>query len=110
LHHKRFRARGFNQAARLAQVIGKYYEKQVTEALARMRDTHSQFDLPREKRLTNVSGAFKVIDSRSVFGQRVMLVDDIYTTGATIAECSRALKVAGAKRIEVLTLSRAVED
>ena len=48
-------------------------------------------------------------DPRSVYNKRILLLDDIYTTGATIAECSRALKIAGARRVEVLTLSRAVE-
>jgi len=109
LHKKRLRERGFNQAELLARVIGRYYELPVVSALERVKNTKAQFDLPREERFSNISGAFKVADPRSVYNKRILLLDDIYTTGATIAECSRALKIAGARRVEVLTLSRAVE-
>jgi predicted amidophosphoribosyltransferase len=74
-----------------------------------MKNTHPQFDLPREARFENVKGAFRVVDSRAVYNKAVLLLDDICTTGSTIAECSKALKTAGARRVEILTLSRAVE-
>lgn len=109
LHSKRTRQRGFNQAELLARIVGQYYEKPVVSALERVKNTHSQFDLPREKRLVNVKGAFKVSDYRLVFNKKILLIDDIYTTGSTIAECGRALNIAGAKGVEVLTLARAVE-
>jgi len=110
LHCRRERKRGYNQAELLANVISKYYEVPVISALARIKDTHPQFDLPREARLTNVKGAFKVSDTRAVYNKKILLLDDIYTTGSTISECSRALKIAGAQTIEVLTLSRVVEN
>ena len=75
-----------------------------------MRDTHPQFDLPSEARRSNVKGAFSVPDAQAVRGKRLLLLDDIYTTGATIAESSRALMAAGARRVEILTLSRAIEN
>jgi len=109
LHPKRSRQRGFNQAELLARIVGQYYEKPVVAALARVKNTHSQFDLPRDKRLVNVKGAFKVSDHRLVFNKKILLIDDIYTTGSTIAECGKALSIAGAKGVEVLTLARAVE-
>lgn len=110
LHKKRLRERGFNQAELLARIIGRYFEKPVSLALERIINTKAQFDLPREERFKNITGAFKVADIRSVFNKKVLLLDDIYTTGSTIAECSKALRIAGARRIEVLTLSRAIED
>ena len=110
LHRSRRRQRGFNQAELLAQVVSKYYEVPVACALERTLDTHPQFDLPREKRLTNVKGAFKVLEPRAVYERKILLLDDIYTTGSTMAECGRALKIAGAKQVEMLALARAVED
>jgi len=109
LHRKRQRERGYNQAQLLAAVISRYYEVPVIAALARMKDTHPQFDLPREARLTNVKGAFKVADPKAVYNKKILLLDDIYTTGSTISECSKVLKIAGARSVEVLTLSRAVD-
>jgi ComF family protein len=109
LHRKRHRERGFNQAELLAKVVGRYYDKPVINALERQKNTHAQFDLPRADRFTNLKEAFRVSDHRSVYNRKVMLLDDIYTTGSTVGECVRALKTAGAKRIEILTLSRAVE-
>ncbi len=107
LHPRRRRQRGYNQAELLAAVVGRYYEVPVVSALERMKNTHPQFDLPREARFENVKGAFRVVDSRAVYNRAVLLLDDICTTGSTIAECSKALKIAGARRVEILTLSRA---
>ncbi|MFC1511104.1 ComF family protein [Candidatus Margulisiibacteriota bacterium] len=109
LHKKRLRARGFNQAQLLAQVIGRYFDKPTVPALERSKNTKAQFDLAREERFTNITGAFRVVDTQNIYQKRVLLLDDIYTTGSTIAECSKTLKIAGAKRVEVLTLSRAVD-
>jgi competence protein ComFC len=109
LHKKRQRERGFNQAELLARVVGRYYDKPVVNALARQKNTHAQFDLPRAARFTNIKEAFQVCDPRAVQNRKIMLLDDIYTTGSTVGECVRALKTAGARRIEILTLSRAVE-
>ena len=110
LHRKRERERGFNQAKLLANVISRYYEIPVISALERTKDTKAQFDLPRKERFKNVTGAFRVSNIKAVYNKRVLLLDDIYTTGSTIRECSKALRIAGARRIETLTLSRAVED
>ncbi|MFH1361317.1 MAG: ComF family protein, partial [bacterium] len=106
LHKKRHQERGFNQAEHLANVVGKYHEIPVQPVLERVKNTLANFDLPREKRFHNIREAFQVTDQAAVENKRVLLLDDIYTTGATIAECSATLKKAGAKRIEILTLSR----
>jgi ComF family protein len=110
LHRKRLRERGFNQVRLLADVLNRYFGTPVVEALGRTRETKAQFDLERGERFKNVYKAFKVTDNKAVYGKRIVLLDDIYTTGATIIECSKALKIAGARRVEILTLSRAVED
>lgn len=109
LHKKRLRERGFNQVELLGESISKYYEVPTIAALERTRDTDLQFGLPREQRFKNVRAAFKISDSKAVYNKRVLLLDDIYTTGATIAECSIVLKRGGAKRVEILTLSRALD-
>lgn len=109
LHRRRQRQRGYNQVELLAQVIGKYHEVPVASVLERIKDTRPQFDLPRDTRLVNVKGAFKVCNPPAVYNKRVLLLDDIYTTGSTVSECSKALKIAGARRVEILTLARAVE-
>ena len=109
LHQKRQRERGFNQAHLLAEVISRYYDKPVLPALERVKNTQAQFDLDRKDRFVNIRDAFRVADNKAVYNKQVLLFDDIYTTGSTIAECAKVLKIAGAKRVEVLTLSRAVD-
>ncbi len=109
LHQKRLRDRGFNQSALLAETIGKYFEVPVAQALKKVKDTHPQFDLPREKRLLNVKGAFRVADPGAIAGRQVLLFDDIYTTGATAAECAAVMLNSGARKVEILTLARALE-
>ena len=109
LHPKRLKQRGFNQVKLIAQVLKRYFGTPVHDAIERTKDTKAQFDLPRGERFKNVYGAFKVSDHSMVRDKRVLLMDDIYTTGATIFECSKALKQAGAQRVEILTLSRALE-
>lgn len=110
LHSSRQRQRGFNQVQLLAEVISKYFNLPVLPALERIKNTKPQFDLPRRERFINVSEAFKVSDSKAVYNRRILLIDDIYTTGSTISECSKTLKIAGAKKVEVLSLSRAMDD
>ncbi|MBI5078442.1 ComF family protein [Candidatus Saganbacteria bacterium] len=107
LHRLRQRQRGYNQAELLASVVGRYYEIPTENALERIKNTHPQFDLPKEERCMNVAGAFKVSMPEAVYNRKILLLDDIYTTGSTVAECSKALKNAGARQVSVLTLSRA---
>ncbi|MGB9612850.1 MAG: ComF family protein, partial [Candidatus Margulisiibacteriota bacterium] len=98
-----------NQVELLAKVVSRYCEIPVANVLLRIKETHPQFDLPKAERIKNVIGAFKVSDGKLVYNKTLLLLDDIYTTGATVAECSKVLKVAGARRVEVLTLARALE-
>lgn len=113
LHYTRLVVRGFNQSGWLAQAIGAAAGRPVAvDALVRTRRTVSQAGLGGRARRRNVSGAFKVRASRvgRIAGQRVLLVDDVLTTGATLSACTRALKQAGARQVDVLVLARVVRE
>jgi ComF family protein len=108
LHPKRLVERGFNQAALLAKPLARMLDvPMVPGALVRERDTPMQAELDREARLRNVMGAF-VADSDRVSGRRWLLVDDVRTTGATLAACARALKIGGAACINPVSLAIAI--
>lgn len=109
LHPKRLRWRGFNQALILAREVGKEWRVPVDPfVLARTRETPPQTQLPEEDRRKNVRQAFSLNPRKSVERKSLLLIDDIYTTGATVNECSRALLRGGAKEVSVLTLARTV--
>jgi ComF family protein len=104
LHPKRIKHRGFNQSLLLAQAFPG--APVAREAVIRTRHTMPQVRLNPEERHKNVKGAFAVTDPARVKGKHVLLVDDLYTTGATVKECARVLRRAGASRVEVLTVAR----
>ncbi len=108
LHIKRLRKRGFNQAVFLCREIEKRHTVPLdVSSLRRVRYTESQVGLNEDERVKNIKGAFDV--QGGVFkGLKTLLVDDIFTTGATVNECSRVLRKAGADRVDVLTLARVV--
>jgi len=97
LHPRRLRARGFNPAALLARAIAREQGlRYAPQALERRRDTASQTRLSISARRRNVAGAFL---ARAEQSRTIWLVDDVATTGATLAECARTLRRAGAKRV-----------
>jgi len=110
LHPFRLWTRRFNQAALLAQRLSRLSGKPYLPlALRRRRSTPSQGAMPSAKaRRRNVLGAFKVADPSAIATRTVLLVDDVYTTGATANACARALKRGGAAKVLVLTLARVV--
>ena len=114
----RRRERGFNQVDRLLEVALPELRRRAPgwrlelrpRVLVRGRETESQWGLTPRQRRANVRGAFAVEDAARVRGREVMVVDDIYTTGATARECARVLMAAGAAKVWVVTLSRAQEE
>lgn len=106
LHRDRLRERGFNQAGEIARTLGAALGLPVDlDVLLRTRATPPQADLTDKERRRNVRGAF---ECRSDFsGQRLLLVDDVMTTGATANECARTLKIHGARSVAVLVAARA---
>ncbi len=109
LHSGRLWRRRFNQSAEIGRTIARSAHVRFAPlALKRVKPTQSQVGLGPRQRMENVRGAFKVPDGRrpEVEGKRVLLVDDVYTTGATVASATRALKRAGAKNVDVLTFAR----
>lgn len=111
LHPSRQRERRFNQSAELAQALGRLTGLKVDPALARrMRKTRQQVGLSGDGRERNVAGAFAVHPDLLVRlrGRRVVLVDDVYTTGATVKALTRTLRKAGAEAIDVMTFARVV--
>ena len=109
LHAKRLRWRGFNQSLLLARQVSLAYGVPIDPfVLQRRKETAAQTQLPEDDRRRNVRGAFALDPDKSVKDKTVLLVDDVYTSGATVNECSSTLKRAGAKEVYVLTLARAV--
>lgn len=107
LHPSKLRRRGFNQALILARRIAKKYRIPLDfTTLRRTKPTPAQVELSGDDRRKNVRGAFAVETKRAVEGRRVLLIDDVYTTGSTVKECARVLMRARASEVAVLTLAR----
>ena len=107
LHPRRLRERGYNQAGLLAERVGQALGKPVAhDVLYRTRHTMSQTRLDADERRRNVEGAFACRGS-GLRGQRVLLIDDVCTTGATLEACSVALYAGGAQSVWALTLALA---
>ena len=110
LSTERLRERGFNQSALLARELAPH--KTDLSTLLRLHSTEAQSGLPRAERLRNLSGAFVVEPSRaaSLSGQRVVLVDDVMTTGATLHAATQALREAGVTHVTAIVLARTGMD
>lgn len=117
LHKSKRRQRAFNQAEAIAKAALRSLEKQRagngtlpwklnTRVLERCRATQSQIGLTRSQRRENMRGAFTVIHQKNIQNQTVLLVDDVVTTGTTVAECARVLCKAGASKVYVASVAR----
>jgi len=111
LHVQRLRERGFNQALLLAKELSHWtgipYEKR---ALQKKKPTSPLVSLSGREREREVKGVFFAAEKEKLEGKAILLVDDVYTTGATANECSKVLLAAGAKSVDVLTLARTVRN
>lgn len=104
---RRLRERGFNQTYVLSEEIARVTRKPIDyRSLVKTRETRDQYTLGRDARRRNLLGVFAVNRSESIKGLRVLLVDDLLTTGSTVSEASRALVRAKASRVEVFALAR----
>ena len=117
LHNQKFRHRGFNQSYLMVDcwktipALNPFRASQPrlrTDVLSRSKATASQTGLDRQQRLKNIKGAISVRMPDTVYARKILVVDDVYTTGATVDECARSLLAAGAAQVDVLTLARAI--
>jgi ComF family protein len=109
LHPRKQRHREFNQAEVLARAVSRELDKPVLRGqLRRVKDTETQTHLGAAARVANLRGAFAVRQAASVAGRRLVLVDDVFTTGATLDSCAKVLRHAGAVQVTALTVARGV--
>lgn len=106
LHKRRLNYRGYNQTELLAEQISKEFGLEIIPGLARIRYKKPQAELKKEKRILNPKGIFKCPVPESIKGKNIILVDDVYTTGATMNECARILKQAEAQKVIGLAIAR----
>ena len=105
LHPKKRRERGFNQAEVLTRQLAQRLNIPMENALVRVLDTPPQSGLHPRMRIENVAGAFDIAPGVDVTGKKYVIIDDIYTTGASLNECAKVLKAAGAAEVGCMTLS-----
>ncbi len=99
LHWEKKLERGFNQSEIIAKKLSKRAGKPYAEMLKRVKDTKSQMKLKRSQRLTNLEGAFCLGKNMEIIGKNILIIDDVATTGATLEECGKVLKAAGAREV-----------
>jgi ComF family protein len=114
LHRTRFHQRGFNQAELIARLAIKLKHAQnqfrlCRGVLQRKRETASQIGLTSHQRRANLRGAFAVAQPELIKGREVLVIDDVLTTGATVSECARVLRRAGATKVWVATVARTLK-
>jgi len=109
MHPKKRRVRGFDQAVILATALAAHSGAKMAPILERTQNTPPQSGLHPRQRAENVQGAFRIKPGVDVEGQTYILVDDIYTTGASLNECARVLKAGGATEVSAMTLAIAIK-
>jgi len=102
----RLTQRGYNQAEEIAKVVGKAAGLNVESTLARPKEVLHQVGLTRKERLENVVGTISYIGSEDILSRKIVIIDDVYTTGATLEECAKVLRAAGYREVWGLVLSR----
>ena len=107
MHWRKRWERGFNQAELLAAPIARFYGAKLSRCLRRSRYTKAQASLGQQERLANLDHSFSVKKRAALAGKRVLLIDDVFTTGATLRAATAVLKEAGISHVSALTLARA---
>jgi ComF family protein len=108
LGKKRLRWRGFNQAEEIGKKLSLYFKMPLLRgALIKIKETQPQVELAAEARKENLNGVFSVKNKEAIANKKIILVDDVYTTGSTMEECARILKKARAKEIIGIVVARA---
>jgi ComF family protein len=107
IHWRKRWQRGFNQAELLAAPVARLYGIKTSGCLLRSRYTKAQASLGQRQRLENLANSFAVRNRAAIAGKRILLVDDVFTTGATLRAATAALKAAGVSHVSALTLARA---
>ena len=109
MEKKKLKWRGFNQAEEIGKELSKFFRiSLLNNVLAKIKETPAQVDLSEEERKENIRNAFSIKNGGQILGKKILLVDDVYTTGATMEECARVLKKAGAKEVIGIVIARAV--
>ncbi len=109
LHKKRYLERGFNQSYLLAERLGHFYNIEVKDLLKRKINTVSQVNLNRQERKNNISNAFALNDVEIFANKKIILIDDVITTGSTLNECARVLAEKGFRDIYALVIAQREE-
>lgn len=110
LHRFRLMKRGYNQAALLAGLLAKKYRKHYApDVLKRIKHTKSQGHLSPSARAKNLQGAFHIVHASKIKNKRILLIDDVMTSGATVNACTKILLKNGAKQVDILTLARVIK-
>lgn len=105
LSESRLKERGYNQAELLARELSRAIKIPYENVLKKVKDNKTQHDLNLEERIENVKGVYAVLDSNLVRGKRVLICDDIITTGSTLSECINELLKSGAKKVSSITFA-----
>ncbi len=106
IHRIKKMQRGYNQSSMIAKGINQSTKKPIKESvIKRIRNTETQTHLHLQERIENVKNAFKVTDKTKIFGKKILIVDDVCTTGSTVNEIARTLLASGAKEVNLVTLA-----
>ena len=111
ISRERMKQRGYNQSLIIAKELNKYIKLEIAEnSLIKVKNVIEQSKLNKEDRQNNIINAYEIKNEQILENKKVLLIDDIYTTGSTVNECSKMLKLANPKKIGVLTLAKVTND
>jgi len=109
MHDKKKRRRGFNQSEEIAKIISEATTIPLSTTLVKIKETKPQMELNRIERIENIKNCFEIKNKKEVENKKIILLDDVYTTGTTMDECAKVLKENGAKEVWGLTIAREIE-